>query len=162
MWSTSRGTWVIVVTLMASLCLSAMPLAESFQMARPEWVALVLIYWIIALPHRVGILSAWILGIAMDLLHGHLLGYSGLVLVIIAFFAQHLYQRMRMYLIWQQSLVIFLLIGIGQFLKYLIEAVLVGYAPHNYMYLLPAVISALIWPLLYVILRALRRHYDVM
>jgi rod shape-determining protein MreD len=131
------------------------------QAARPEWVLLFLIYWIMAVPHRVGIFYAWGVGVLMDVLHGQPIGQNALILVISAFFMQHLYQRMRMYLLWQQAGVVFLLVGIGQFIKYLIQATVVGQPPESMMYSLSALISAALWPCVFLILRAVRRYYDI-
>lgn len=159
--SAARDMMVISATFFVALCLSVLPLAESFQAARPEWVVLVLIYWVMAMPHRVGVLFAWCIGLLVDVLHGQIIGQSGLILVIIAFFMQHLYQRLRMYLIWQQAGVVFLLVGMGQFIKYLIQAAVVGQVPESMMYLLSACVSAVLWPCIYLILRSIRRYYDV-
>lgn len=159
--SSFRDYCVISITFFVALCLSVLPLTEALQAARPEWVIVVLIYWVMAMPHRVGILYAWCVGISVDVLHGQIIGQSALILVIIAFFSQHLYQRLRMYLIWQQAGVVFLLVGMGQFIKYLIQSMQVGQTPENIMYLLSAVTSALLWPCVYLILRAMRRYYDI-
>jgi rod shape-determining protein MreD len=156
-----RDIFIIGVTFFLALCLSVLPLTEILQAARPDWVIVVLIYWVVAMPHRVGIICAWCIGLLVDVLHGQLMGQSALIFVIVAFFSQHLYQRLRMYLIWQQAGVIFLLVGMGQFIKYLIQAMLIGQTPQSMMYLLSAFTSALLWPCVYLILRSLRRHYDI-
>jgi rod shape-determining protein MreD len=159
--SSIRDALIIAITFFVALCLSVLPLTEFLQAARPEWVIVVLIYWVMAMPHRVGIFYAWCLGMLVDALHGQVLGQSALILVIVAFFAQHLYQRLRMYLIWQQAGVVFLLVGMGQFIKYLIQAMLIGQTPESMMYLFSAFASALLWPCVYLILRAMRRYYDI-
>ena len=51
---------------------------------RPEWVPMVLIYWVMALPYRIGIGSAWIVGLVLDILEGSILGLNAMALVIIA------------------------------------------------------------------------------
>jgi rod shape-determining protein MreD len=144
-----------------ALCLSELPLAESLQVARPEWVMVVLIYWVMTMPHRVGIFSAWCVGVLSDVLHGQIIGQNSLILVIVAFFMQHLYQRVRMYLVWQQAGVVFLLVGMGQCIKYFIQATMVGQTPESMLHLLSAVVSAVLWPCVYLILRAVRRYYDI-
>jgi rod shape-determining protein MreD len=157
----ATGNWVIWTSFFVALCLSALPLAERLQAMRPEWILLVLIYWVMALPHRVGVISAWILGLLMDALHGYTLGQSGIVFVVIAFFTTHLYQRLRLYAWWQQAFVVFLLVGFGQVVKYLLQSIMGGFTPDSYLYLLPAVASALLWPAVFFVLRGLRRSFDV-
>lgn len=159
--STSRDSLIIASTFFVALCLSVLPLTESLQAVRPDWVIVILIYWVVAMPHKVDIFYAWCLGLLVDVLHGQLLGQSALVLVIVTFFVQHLYQRLRMYLMWQQAGVVFLLAGMGQFIKYLIQTMLIGQTPESMMYLLSAFTSALLWPCVFVVLRAMRRYYEI-
>lgn len=159
--SISHDILIINITFFVALCLSVLPLAESLQAARPEWVILVLIYWVMAMPHRVGILWAWCIGLIVDVLHGQIIGQSGLILVIVTFFMQHLYQRLRMYLMWQQACVVFLLVGMSEFIKYLIQTAIAGHTPASMMYLLSAFVSALLWPCVFLLLRAMRRHFDI-
>ena len=53
----ARGYWVILLTFTLAYVLAVLPLPQWLMWARPEWVALALVYWTIALPHRVGIAS---------------------------------------------------------------------------------------------------------
>ena len=58
----AHGYGVILLTFVAAYVLAVLPLPHWLQWGRPEWVALVLIYWCIALPHRVGMVPAWCWG----------------------------------------------------------------------------------------------------
>jgi rod shape-determining protein MreD len=64
----------IFVTLIIAMCLRIVPLPESLALLNPDWVLLVLIYWSLAIPERVGISYAWFFGIFTvvfaDYLHG--------------------------------------------------------------------------------------------
>ena len=159
-----NSTWVIVVSLLLALVLSIIALPDSIPVEvgylRPHWVALVLIYWIIALPYRVGIVVAWVLGILLDVLLGSLLGQHALALMIVAYIAASLYQRMRMFAVWQQSLIIFAIIGLNQLINFWIENI-AGITQWSMWYLLPSVVSALIWPWVFLVLRYLRRLFQV-
>jgi rod shape-determining protein MreD len=128
--------------------------------ARPEWLALALIYWTIALPQRVGVLTALSLGIAMDVLEGAVLGQNGFALVVVAVLALLLYQRLRVFSLLQQAGVVFVLIGIHQLICQWVQN-LEGAGAQTSLFLLPALTSALLWPVVLHILRALRRHYEV-
>ena len=66
----SNGRWVIVLTLLLALWLAIVPLPMWAQWGRPELVAMVLIYWVIALPERVGIGMAWVTGLLQDIIEG--------------------------------------------------------------------------------------------
>ena len=60
--------WVIVLSFIIALILTIVPLSESFAPARPEFAALFLIYWNMALPHRVGVGVGWTLGLFVDVI----------------------------------------------------------------------------------------------
>jgi rod shape-determining protein MreD len=51
--------WIIALSLVIALMLTALPLPEWAVNWRPAWVAMVLIYWCMALPERVGIGVRW-------------------------------------------------------------------------------------------------------
>jgi rod shape-determining protein MreD len=156
----ARGGWIIMVSLAVALWLSILPLPEWARWARPEWVALVLIYWVIALPQRVGVGMAWLTGLVLDLVEGAPLGENALALAVIAYLALILYQRLRMYAAWQQAGVIFVLIGINQLLCHWVQTMTARVVP-TLMFLLPALVSALLWPSVLLLLRYIRRRYRV-
>jgi rod shape-determining protein MreD len=152
--------WVIILTFLLATLLCIIPLPEWMLWARPEWLALVLVYWVIALPQRVGIFTGLVLGVFMDVLEGAVLGQNALSLAVLALLSLILYQRMRVTSLWQQSAMIFLLIGINQLICQWIQN-LQGVAVQSLIFLLPAFTSALLWPVVLLILRGLRRHYEV-
>jgi len=126
----------------------------------PEWLALVLIYWTIALPARVGIVTGLLLGVGLDVLEGAVLGQNAFALVVVALLSVILYQRLRVYSLWQQAGVVFVLIGINQLICQWVQN-LQGVGARSLFFLLPAVSSALLWPVVLHTLRGLRRHYQV-
>jgi len=155
-----QAYWVILATFVVALVLAVLPLPQWLLWARPEWLALALIYWTIALPQRVGVLTALSLGVAMDVLEGAVLGQNGFALVVVAVLALLLYQRLRVFSLLQQAGVVFVLIGIHQLICQWVQN-LEGAGAQTSLFLLPALTSALLWPVVLHILRALRRHYEV-
>jgi len=158
------GLWVIVFTFLFSMVLAVLPMPDMFPAEigylRPEWVVLVLVYWIIALPHRVGIVTAWSVGILLDVLLGSLLGQHAISFVVVAYIAVSLYQRLRMFSIWQQSLVVFGIVGLNQLINFWIESI-AGHTEWNLWYLLASVMSAFLWPWIFLLLRYMRRRFNV-
>ena len=154
------GLVAIWITIIAGMVLAVVPMPQlvpiELGFLRPDWVALVLVYWIIALPHRVGILTAWLAGIAMDVLLGSLIGQHALSYVLIAYVALSLYQRLRMFSVWQQATVLFVLLGVNQLVGFWIESI-AGLADWRFWYLLPALSGAFLWPWVFLMLRSLRR-----
>lgn len=154
------GSWVIYISLLIALMLSALPLPENLQWWRPEWVVLVLLYWIVALPNRVGLGAAWILGILLDVLEGSLLGLNALALTIVAYVMVLVYQRVRMFSWLQQVLFVFALVALNQIIVHWVKGIL-GVSAQSLMFLVPAFVSAILWPALFVLLRGIRRTFHV-
>lgn len=155
-----NGYWVILLSFFFAYVMAVLPMPLWLLWARPEWLALALIYWTIALPHRVGILTALLLGIGLDALEGAALGQNAFALVVVALLCLTLYQRLRVFSLWQQAATVFVIVGINQLVCQWVQN-LEGVGARTPMFLLPAVTSALLWPLVLHFLRQLRRHYSV-
>ncbi len=155
-----HGGIAIVLSFFVALVLTIMPLPDALVVLRPEWVVLTLVYWCFALSQRVGVAIAWVLGLLLDLLKGALLGQHALALVVVAFIAVKVHQRVRVYPMWQQILSIFALVLLSQLLVLWVNG-LIGLEAGFWLFLLPALSSALLWPWLYLILRDLRRYFHV-
>lgn len=156
----ANGRPIIFATLAIALWLSIIPLPDWARWARPEWVAMVLIYWVIALPHRIGIGSAFVTGLVLDLVEGSPLGENAFALSIIAYLGLILYQRMRMYAGWQQAGIVFVLVGLNQLLCHWVQTLTTKVMP-TMLFLLPALVSALLWPTVMLLLRKVRRQFAI-
>ncbi len=156
----AQGTWVIALSFAVAFVLTAYPLPTDLRWARPEWVTLVLIYWTIALPQRVGIVVAFTVGLLLDLLEGSLLGQNALSLCVVTYLALVLYQRLRVFNMLQQASVIFVMVGINQLVAQWIQN-LTGVGAVSILFLLPAFLSALLWPAMLTLLRGVRRRFQV-
>lgn len=147
--SDSWGT--IVLSLLLAYVLAIVPLPEFLLHWRPAWVALVVIYWVIAQPHRFGVVAAWVSGLLLDALVNHTLGQNALALAVIAYTTYVLHMRIRVFPLWQQCLSILVLVGIYMLVNLMIMRA-VYTTPTTLMYWLPALVSALIWPWLVLVL----------
>lgn len=156
-----RSSLVIGLSFVAALILSVVPMPAPFDAGRPMWLAMVVAYWVMALPHRVGLLTAWVAGLATDVLFGELFGQNALVLVLVAWLVLLLYQRIRRFPLWQQSLVMLPVLGIAQMVSLWLSS-LVGNRPPTLLYLLPALVSTVLWPWVFTVLRLLRRRFHVL
>ncbi|GAA3897712.1 rod shape-determining protein MreD [Halomonas cibimaris] len=144
---------VIWLFLLLALCLQVMPLAEGWQLYRPDWVGLMLIYGCMYAPGRVGVLHGFVLGILLDLMQGSVLGQSALVLSLLGFLCALVYARFRAYSLLQQAVLILVLLGIVQLVDQWIRTLWGDFAIHL-AFLLPALSSALLWPWLATLLDA--------
>ncbi len=155
-----RNNWIIALSLAAALSLSILPLPEAVARAWPEWTALVLLYWSMALPHRVSVGIAWGMGLPLDALRGSLLGEHGMGLAIITFITVKLHRRLRVYPLWQQAAVIMVLLALYQMLLLWVEGIL-GRASGGWYYWLPSLTGAVAWAPLFLVLREIRRYFRV-
>ena len=156
----SRNLWVIWVSFALALLLSVAPMPAFMETGRPLWLALFLTAWTLAWPHRVGMTTAWVLGLAADVLYGTLLGQNALILTFITFLVLSLHQRLRMFPMWQQSLVLLVVFGLAQLVQLWLNA-LTGNRPPTLLFILPALVSALLWPWVYTALRIIRQRLGV-
>ena len=147
-----------LITIIGALMLAIMPMPDWAVEYRPDWVTLVLIYWAMALPSRIGVTMAWFAGLLLDVSYGTLMGQHavGLVLVVYVIHMQH--QRLRMASLLQQAIVIFFLLLIKQLLTLWVDGML-GRAPDNWLYFMPTITSTFLWPWTYLILRDLQRKF---
>jgi rod shape-determining protein MreD len=151
---------VILLSFLAALILMMMPLPGGLVLFRPEFVVMVLIYWCIELPERVGVVVGWCAGLMLDVVKGALLGQHAFALAIVAWATLKLHQRIRVYPKWQQALSIFLLIVLSQMIVLWVEGI-IGQSPNTWMYWIPSVTSTVLWPWIYMLLRNLHRAYKV-
>ncbi|WP_425356751.1 rod shape-determining protein MreD [Vreelandella populi] len=155
-----RGTLLIWLSLLLALCLQVMPLADVWLIWRPDWLGLILIYWCVATPQRVGVLHGFVLGILLDLIEGSPLGLNALTLSLLAFLSALVYQRMRAYSLFQQAILVFVLLGIIQLIEQWLRT-LMGPFSIYLAFLLPSFIGALLWPWLFTMLQVLRRRLGI-
>lgn len=161
MQARAHSIWVIFLSFFIAYLLAIVPFPEWAMNYRPEWVPMVMIYWAMALPYRVGIGSAWVVGLVLDVLEGATLGVNALALVVITYVALSLHLRMRMFSTLQQSGLVLALVGLNLMLCNWLQIVTGQSVSSNLMFLMGALTSAVIWPSLFQLLRQVRRSFDV-
>ncbi|KAE9534692.1 rod shape-determining protein MreD [Ursidibacter arcticus] len=147
---------VLVFIFMISFVLEIMPWPAGFQGLRPAWIALVLIYWALALPDKISVGTAFIAGIIWDVILGSILGMHALVLSIAIYFVAKYHLILRNLSLWLQSLLVMLYIALIRFVIFFVEFVLHS-ADFNVQELLGAVISGVLWPWIFLLMRQIRR-----
>ena len=157
----TNGTWAILFTFFLAYFLAVVPFPVWAMDYRPEWVPMVLIYWVMALPYRVGVGWAWVIGIILDVLEGSILGLNAMSLVIIAYITLSLHLRLRMFAMYQQAGLVLVLVGLNLLLSHWLKVLTGQITSANIMFLMAALISAIIWPSLFQILRHIRRSFEV-
>ncbi len=157
----AHASWVIFFTFFIAYLLAILPFPQWGMNWRPEWVPMVLIYWTMALPSRIGISSAWVAGLVLDILEGSILGLNAMALVIIAYVTLSLHLRLRMFSSLQQAGMVLALVGLNLMFCHWLQILTGQTVPSNQMFLMAALTSAVVWPSLFYLLRQIRRSFDV-
>jgi len=151
---------IIYSTFFICLVAAIFPLPVTLNAFRPEWLVLVIFYWIIAVPHRVNIGHTLVLGIILDLLLGSTLGMHALLFSLLAYFTSINFQRIRNFTLLQTTL----LIGVFLFvlkvsLYWIASSIQVIVIHHSYFWSIFT--SMLIWPAFFVFMRFIRLKFKV-
>jgi rod shape-determining protein MreD len=99
-------------------------------------------------------------GLFVDAVQGAVLGLHAVAFAIMAYFGLLLYQRIRLFPRWKQSLVAAVLVGIHMLLVFWLSSFTrpVG---KSFSYWIPMLVSAAIWPWVFILLRDIRRQFRV-
>jgi rod shape-determining protein MreD len=87
----------IALSLAVALMLNLLPYSGIWLWIKPDFVALVVLYWCIEQPRKVGFVAAWVLGLLMDVADGTLFGQHALAYSILAYAGIVLHRRVRMF-----------------------------------------------------------------
>lgn len=155
-----RGMWWVWASFVLGLILTILPLPSWVIWFRPEWLLLIVIYWSLALPHRVSVGVAWVLGLLYDAINGSLLGEHALAFMAVVYITVKLHLQIRMFPLWQQAMLVFGLVLWYQLLVFGMQG-LAGNFPETLWYWLPAVTSMLLWPWIFIVLRDWRRRFHI-
>jgi rod shape-determining protein MreD len=151
-------TSFMVLTLTLALVLNLLPWRSVAGL--PDWVALVIMFWAVHQPRRMGIGSAWVLGLFMDAANGALLGQHALAYSLLAFGSMALSRRMLWFGPWPQALHVFVLLLGAQVVVLAVRLFAGGTFPGAW-YFASSAISALLWPVATFLLLAPQRKPEV-
>ncbi len=145
----------VVGTMIVGLMLSIMPLPDSIAAFRPDWLALLAIFWAMQLPRTWSVGTAWIIGIILDVSYGTLLGQHALALCVIVFITVRFHLLMRVFPLSQLTATVFALLALYQFLLFWINGV-ASVSAAAATYWAPVITGTLIWPFLYMFMSGIR------
>jgi rod shape-determining protein MreD len=145
----ARG-WFIWASLFLALCLNLMPVGRLPIL--PDWVALVLAFWCVHQPLRIGMSTAFFLGLIMDVGDGSVMGQHALAYVPLAFAAGGLSRRILWFPLAQQALHVMPLLLATQIIMVVARTFGGGEFP-GVLYFTASLTGALLWhPLTYLLL----------
>jgi len=112
----------------------------------PDVLAIVLVFWIVYQPRRVGLVVAFILGLAMDVHESSLLGQNALSYVVLSAMALAMQRRLLWFPLREQALQIIPLFVVASLLEWVTRLVVNDMLPH-WSQLIAPLIQAALWPL---------------
>jgi rod shape-determining protein MreD len=147
-----RGSWwVLALSLAATLALAVVPLPDAVAPLRPDWVAVVLLYWSLTASHRFGLFTAFFMGIALDTLTGALLGQNALALLVVVYLAERFHLRLRVFPVSQLALTVLMLLGVFEFINFWVDGMAGRTVPLAERWM-PPLTGTLVWLLMFVFL----------
>mgnify|MGYP000430150801 CR=1 FL=1 len=151
---------IVIFSLLLALLANIMPMPLDIDAYRPDWVLMVLLYWCIALPTRVNVISAWFMGLLLDILLGSILGIHAAAMAASVFIAAVNFQKIRNFSLWQQALIVGILSSLYHLVVFWLQRVLldVVFLPS---YLAPVLTTTVLWPWVFLLLRKIRRQFKV-
>ena len=150
--------WFILLSLSCALLLNFLPTSAWPWM--PDWVALVLLFWSVREPRSIGMGSGFLLGLAMDVADGSLMGQHALAYVLASYAATALSRRILWFPLGQQSLHVFPLLLLVQLVQFGVRAMPGAELP-GLSYFVGPLVGTLLWlPLTFVLLLPQYRPVD--
>ena len=142
-------------SLLLALLINMLPLGRTPWM--PDVVAVVLVFWSVHQPLRVGIGAAFIFGLAMDVHQAALLGQHALAYTILTFFAITIHRRLLWFTVPSQAVQVLPLFAAMHTIELVIRLVAGGMFPGWDIVLAPF-LEAMLWPVASVMLLAPQRR----
>jgi rod shape-determining protein MreD len=156
----SNNGIVILLTLLIALIASITPMPLTVDIFRPDWVLIVLVYWCLALPTKINVITAWVMGLILDILLGSVLGVHASAMALSVYIVVVNFQKIRNFSVWQQALIVGVLAAQYHLVVFWLQRFLsdVVFLP-NYLY--PVVTTVVLWPWIFFLLRRVRRHFRI-
>ncbi|MBU2891771.1 rod shape-determining protein MreD [Colwellia sp. D2M02] len=156
----SHNGIIIIFSLLIALMASIMPMPLAFDAFRPDWVLIVLVYWCLALPSKINIITAWLMGFLLDVLLGSTLGIHAAAMALTMYIVVVNFQKIRNFSVWQQALIIGVLAALYHLIVFWLQRFLSD-AVFLPSYLYPVITSIILWPWVFLLLRRVRRHFKI-
>jgi len=145
----------IAFSLLVAFLLNLMPWGQMAGV--PDFVALALVFWNIHQPRKVGISVAFLMGLLMDVNGATLLGENALAYTLLSYFAIMIHRRVLWFPLRTQALHVLPLLLLAQAVQLVIQLLVTGKSP-DWFYFSESAVSALLWPVVSMLLLAPQRR----
>jgi rod shape-determining protein MreD len=152
-----EGSLMFWLSLLAGIVLTVIALPEAWRPFRPFWLGLLVIWWSLEAPERMGLGMAFVIGLTQDVLIGTLLGEHAFRLVAIAFILLRFRARLRFFPMWQQALAVLAILVNDRVLTLALRS-FSGATAIDWHFWMAPLVGALMWPWLFLLLDDLRRR----
>jgi rod shape-determining protein MreD len=142
-------------SLLAAFAFNLIPLGR--HPAQPDLLALVLVFWNVHQPRRVGVGVAFAFGLLMDVHQGALLGQHALAYTLLSYFAITIHRRLLWFDLLSQALHILPLFLAAHAVSLAVRMLMGGMFP-GWSLLLAPVFESLLWPVTALVLLAPQRR----
>ena len=142
-------------SLLLALIVNMLPLGRTPWM--PDILALVLVFWSVHQPQRVGIIAAFVFGLGVDVHEAALLGQHALAYTALSYFAITIHRRLLWFTVPSQAVQVLPLFAAAHAIELAVRMLAGGIFP-GWTVLLAPVIECLLWPVVSVILLAPQRR----
>ncbi|MFN7857179.1 MAG: rod shape-determining protein MreD [Acidovorax sp.] len=133
----------IVVSLVVGLAINLLPLGRVVW--TPDLLMVLLVFWGVHQPLRIGMGQAFVLGLCMDVAQSALLGQHALAYTVLSFAAIAIHRRLLWYSVPSQALQVLPLFALAHAIELLLRLVSGGIFP-GWWSLMAPLLEALLWP----------------
>ena len=144
--------WFVALTMLAAFIANLVPVSGYAALLKPDFLALVILYWCIQEPRIAGVGVAWFAGLFMDVADATLFGQHALAYALLAYAAEYFRRRVLRFTLWHQAAQVAVLLVACAGLVLLVRVVGGAPAP-RWVYFVPSLVGALVWPPLSVLLQ---------
>ncbi len=149
--------WLIAGSLVIAILLTLIPYPDWMRYAKPHWVSLVLFYWCVIAPDRVGVWLGWSVGLFLDLILHTPFGMYAIMMAFVALMGGTFHRQVQRYPLSQQCVVI---LALSSFQVFCIAWAfrIINEVPIELVFWQAALTSMLAWPIVHITLRFLRQR----
>ena len=146
----------VYLSLLIALLCQLFPWVGQGVILRPDFMLVVLLYWLLRSPNSCNVGSAWLMGLLVDLATGRLLGQHALTFTLTAFFGLSYQRRLVLFNAWQLSAYVFALL-IFERLAILLLKLFAGNDNPGWNYFWPILTGMLLWQFMILIFGSFTR-----
>jgi len=142
----------IALTMLVALLVNLFPWTGIWMWAKPDLVALLVLYWCIDQPRKIGFTVPWLLGLIVDVADASLFGQHALAYSILAYAGIVLHRRVQMFTMTAQTVHVILLLLLNDLIVLVIR-LFAGSDFPGYQYFIGSLVGGALWPVLSILLK---------